>query len=202
MGNLCRLRVPEVIGILILFPHYHHVPHSGAGMVAGQFSFSSPQPSSAGAFDRARQLCREAEYAIARAAADLAESARIRAETRRWHSVLEACRARPDHLVTCCAYCSRLRVTTGEWVAIPPNLRSTVYRSRELSVSHSICPECMANQEAVSGQRSAVSGQRSAVSGQRSAVSGQRSQGFLAAFRMTSRLLSTTVEKRGVKSRR
>jgi hypothetical protein len=51
---------------------------------------------------------------------------------------------RPDHFLVCCMECSRVKMASGEWVAIPPALGRTFHLSLITQLSHGLCPECRA----------------------------------------------------------
>jgi hypothetical protein len=92
---------------------------------------------------RAHELCFDAQVAIHKAAAQIAESKRCQAERRRWRAVWSG-REDPDHVVVCCAYCARVRTPDGQWGAIPASLSQAVHQSPMVRLSHGFCPDCLA----------------------------------------------------------
>jgi hypothetical protein len=92
---------------------------------------------------RAHELCFDAQVAIHRAAAQIAESKRCQAERSRWR-VIWSGRKSPDDVVVCCAYCARVRTPDGEWGAIPASLSQAVHESPAVRLSHGFCPDCVA----------------------------------------------------------
>ena len=103
--------------------------------------------STAKLFERAQQLCREAEITRERAALSVADCKRQRLERRQWKAIWSALRARPDHFAACCAYCTRFRTPSGEWVAIPAGVNQILHHFPALNVSHGICPDCLSRQQ-------------------------------------------------------
>src|SRR5215218_6308721 len=104
---------------------------------------SSPYHIQAGppaqAIDRAQELCLTAEVLVA-------DSRRRRSERRRWQAVWKACCASPDHIMTCCSYCRRVRGPEGEWGVVPSEVNQALYRqtSNGVQLSHGVCPDCAA----------------------------------------------------------
>jgi hypothetical protein len=44
-----------------------------------------------------------------------------------------------DRLVTCCAFCTRIRCPDGRWITIPEGVMATLMGR----ISHTYCPECL-----------------------------------------------------------
>jgi hypothetical protein len=93
---------------------------------------------------RANRLCFDAQIIRSKAAAQVADSKRGQAERRRWRAVWSASREKPDHVMVCCAYCARFRTPGDGWGAIPAGLRQAIQKSARCSLSHGICPDCLA----------------------------------------------------------
>ena len=99
--------------------------------------------STADLFERAQRLCQAAEITGEKVALTLADCRRLRLERRKWEVIWTASRALPDHILSCCSYCSRVRTPSGEWVAIPAEMSSKLASSRYVTLSHGICPDCL-----------------------------------------------------------
>src|SRR5215204_5190078 len=80
-------------------------------------------------FDRAQRLCREAEITSEKVALSLADSRRLRLERRQWKAIWSALRGRPDHFLTHCSYCCRVRTVSGEWATILPEVSKSIHHS-------------------------------------------------------------------------
>jgi hypothetical protein len=93
--------------------------------------------------ERARELCFDAQVAIYRAAAQVAESKRLQSERQRWRAVWSPC-AGSLPVVVCCAYCARVRTPDGQWGAIPVSLSANIHKSPAVRLSHGYCPDCLA----------------------------------------------------------
>src|ERR687898_368291 len=103
--------------------------------------FSYPKTGSL--FKRAQHVCREAEITSEKVALTLADCRRLRLERRQWKAIWSALRARPDHFLTQCSYCTRVRTSSGEWSVIPGGASESLHRSPAVNLSHGICPDCL-----------------------------------------------------------
>ena len=87
--------------------------------------------------------CTRARSAIRVATELVRTSQTLREHREHWRLLLAERMANPDLFMSCCAYCSRMRTQTEEWVAIPAGVGKLL---RDLNVpflSHGICPECL-----------------------------------------------------------
>ena len=93
--------------------------------------------------ERAQELCFDAQVAVRKAAARVAESKRLKSERQRWRAVWSRC-VGADSVVVCCAYCARVRTPDGQWGAIPASLNPIIHQSPTVRLSHGYCPDCLA----------------------------------------------------------
>ena len=96
-------------------------------------------------FERAQHLCRKAEITSEKVALALTGCRRLRLERRQWKAIWSALRANPDHILTHCSYCCRVRTPSGEWATILPGVSESIHRYSSLNLSHGICPDCLAD---------------------------------------------------------
>jgi hypothetical protein len=93
--------------------------------------------------ERAQELCFDAQVAVHKAAARVAESKRFQSERQRWKAVWSSC-AGSHPVVVCCAYCARVRTPDGQWGAIPVSLSANLHKSPAVRLSHGYCADCLA----------------------------------------------------------
>jgi hypothetical protein len=89
------------------------------------------------------RACTGARKAILTATELVRTSQALREQREHWRVLLAERLANPDLFMSCCAYCSRMRIQTGEWVAIPAGV-GTLLRDRNVPfLSHGVCPGCL-----------------------------------------------------------
>jgi hypothetical protein len=93
--------------------------------------------------ERARELYFDAQVAVHKAAARVAESRRLQSERQRWKPC-DPVAPGPIPCWVCCAYCARVTTPDGQWGAIPVCLSANIHKSPAVRLSHGYCADCLA----------------------------------------------------------
>ena len=89
------------------------------------------------------RACTSARRAV-RAASELVRTSQTMREARdHWRDLVADRLANPDRFMARCAYCSRMRTQTQEWVAVPVEVGQLLHKLNVPYLSHGICPECL-----------------------------------------------------------
>ena len=96
------------------------------------------------AIARAHLINNSAMLAIRRATELVRASADLRRERGLWRHIWAALEGDHDRVVALCAYCQRVRTQENEWGSIPARVRVFLSVTSMLTVTHGICPECVA----------------------------------------------------------
>jgi hypothetical protein len=96
-----------------------------------------------------RKLMERAAEAITGSFIAQAEAARTRKSWRIWRAHWADLGRLPpaERVLGICMYCERIRANTGEWVATPPALAELLYDPKVVSLTHGVCPICLAGHE-------------------------------------------------------
>jgi hypothetical protein len=89
------------------------------------------------------RACTGARKAIRTAAELVRTSQAMREQREHWRVLLAERMANPNLFMSCCAYCSRMRTQTQEWVAIPAGVGKLLRDRNVPFLSHGVCPECL-----------------------------------------------------------
>jgi hypothetical protein len=92
--------------------------------------------------EHSRRLCDEARVAVYWAREIQAESGRIREECQCWRELWRVYR-RGGYVLMRCAYCGRVRVQSGEWIAVPGDVGEQLCRIPSAVLSHGYCEDCI-----------------------------------------------------------
>jgi hypothetical protein len=81
------------------------------------------------------------------------DAARLREAWRTWHAHWAALERLPpaERVLGICMYCERIRASTGEWVATPPALAEMLHDPKVVSLTHGVCPICLAGHDPAGG---------------------------------------------------
>jgi hypothetical protein len=96
------------------------------------------------AIARAHLVNDSACMAVRRAARLVQTSHALRQERGRWQHLWAELTADHERVVALCAYCQRVRTHEGDYGAIPARIRVFLSVTSSLTVTHGICPECVA----------------------------------------------------------
>jgi hypothetical protein len=96
-----------------------------------------------------RKLMERAVEAITGSRMTRADASRAREAWHSWHAAWAALERLPpaERVLGVCMYCERIRANTGEWVATPPALAEMLHDPTVVSLTHGVCPICLAGHE-------------------------------------------------------
>ena len=85
-----------------------------------------------------------ARLAVRKATELVKTSTAMRRERWVWRRVWAELAIDPERVLAVCAYCQRVRSHQDEWGSIPARVRVFLGVTSSLTVTHGICPDCMA----------------------------------------------------------
>jgi hypothetical protein len=115
-----------------------------------RYTVSAPKPYLQSMYPRQiREAIDRAVEAVTGSRIARAEAVRLREGWHAWRAHWAELEKLPpaERVLGVCMYCERIRANTGEWVATPPALAEMLYDPKVVSLTHGVCPICLAGHE-------------------------------------------------------